>query len=393
MIDELTIQKIKDATSIVEVIEDFYTLRKKGVNLECLCPFHADRHMGSFVVSPRKNTFTCYSCGEHGDAIAFLMKHEGLKYIEAVRWLGRKYGMMIEDPADARWKKLKPAKPHKPLPKLPTLELPSSYVEAKSDTSNNVLANWLRQLPWSPSQRARVEAMLKNYCVGTSKQGHTIWWQIDEKGKVRTGKLMLYKPDGHRDKETQNNFGWIHSRLIRAGKVDEEKVEMRQCLFGLHLLDFAKPTSVNICESEKTALICAIAYGGMKERLWMASGGKTQITAEKLQPLIQRGVRIFLYPDHDGFDEWSELAKAVNYPKLSVATKVIETYWTPEDGDKADIADIIIRLLGEGKLQQKEQPPPEVSRMSDAERLEDIMKRHPIIKELIDTFDLELITR
>ena len=70
-IDKLTIEKIKDAASIVDVIGDFYDLKKKGVNYECLCPFHDDRHLGSFKISPKKNTYSCYSCGAHGNSVDF----------------------------------------------------------------------------------------------------------------------------------------------------------------------------------------------------------------------------------------------------------------------------------------------------------------------------------
>ena len=61
MIDELTIQRIIDAANVVDVLSDFYTLKKTGSEFECLCPFHADKHLGSFKVSPRKNIYMCFS--------------------------------------------------------------------------------------------------------------------------------------------------------------------------------------------------------------------------------------------------------------------------------------------------------------------------------------------
>ena len=96
MIDNLTIEKIKSAASIVDVIGDFYELRKNGKDYTCLCPFHEDRHLGSFKVSPTKNCYTCFSCGEHGKPLDFLMKHEHLSFIDAIRWLGKKYGIEVE---------------------------------------------------------------------------------------------------------------------------------------------------------------------------------------------------------------------------------------------------------------------------------------------------------
>ena len=74
MIDDATIKKIKDAASIVDVIGDFYTLRKRGVEYECKCPFHQDKHYGSFKISPKKNYAKCFSCGWQGGPVDFLMK-------------------------------------------------------------------------------------------------------------------------------------------------------------------------------------------------------------------------------------------------------------------------------------------------------------------------------
>ena len=96
-IDKLTVEKIKDAANIVDVIGDFYDLKKKGVNYECLCPFHDDRHLGSFKISPKKNTYSCYSCGAHGNSVDFLMAKQGLSYPDALRWLAKKYSIVIPE--------------------------------------------------------------------------------------------------------------------------------------------------------------------------------------------------------------------------------------------------------------------------------------------------------
>ena len=88
---------------MVDVIGDFYDLTKKGTKYMCLCPFHNDRHIGSFVISPKKNTYSCYSCGAHGDAIEFLMKKEGLTYPDALRWLAKKYSIVIPEDEKEDW--------------------------------------------------------------------------------------------------------------------------------------------------------------------------------------------------------------------------------------------------------------------------------------------------
>ena len=96
MIDRATIDKIMDATNIVDVVGEFVTLRKAGVNYKGLCPFHDDT-TPSFMVSPSKQICKCFACGEGGTAINFLMKHEQITYPEALRWLAKKYNIEIQE--------------------------------------------------------------------------------------------------------------------------------------------------------------------------------------------------------------------------------------------------------------------------------------------------------
>ena len=96
MIDRATVDKIMDATNIVDVVSDFVTLRKAGVNYKGLCPFHDDT-TPSFMVSPSKQICKCFACGKGGNAINFLMEHEQITYVEALRWLARKYNIEIEE--------------------------------------------------------------------------------------------------------------------------------------------------------------------------------------------------------------------------------------------------------------------------------------------------------
>ncbi len=95
MIDQLTIQRILDATNIVDVVSEFVTLRRRGVNYVGLCPFHNER-TPSFSVSPARGICKCFSCGEGGNAIHFIMKHEQMSFSEAAVWLARKYGIPVE---------------------------------------------------------------------------------------------------------------------------------------------------------------------------------------------------------------------------------------------------------------------------------------------------------
>lgn len=95
MIDQLTIQRILDAANIVDVVSEFVTLKRRGTNYVGLCPFHNER-TPSFSVSPARGICKCFSCGEGGNAIHFIMKHEQMSFSEAALWLARKYGIPVE---------------------------------------------------------------------------------------------------------------------------------------------------------------------------------------------------------------------------------------------------------------------------------------------------------
>ncbi len=94
MIPKETIDKIFDAVRIDEVVSDFLPLKKRGVNLLGLCPFHNEK-TPSFTVSPAKGIFKCFGCGESGNSVHFVMKHENMTYPEALRYLAAKYGIEV----------------------------------------------------------------------------------------------------------------------------------------------------------------------------------------------------------------------------------------------------------------------------------------------------------
>ena len=96
MIDRATVDRILEATNIVDVVGEFVNLRKAGVNYKGLCPFHDDK-TPSFMVSPARQICKCFACGEGGNAVNFLMKHEQITYPEALRWLAKKYNIEIKE--------------------------------------------------------------------------------------------------------------------------------------------------------------------------------------------------------------------------------------------------------------------------------------------------------
>ena len=104
MIDHATIERILDSAEITDVVSDFVTLRKRGVNLLGLCPFHNEK-TPSFTVSPAKGIFKCFGCGKGGNSVNFIMEHENLTYPEALKWLVKKYKIEVIEQEDTEEEK------------------------------------------------------------------------------------------------------------------------------------------------------------------------------------------------------------------------------------------------------------------------------------------------
>ena len=199
-IERNKIDKVLESAKIEEVIKDCLGsygpdnkagLKKVGVRYEALCPFHDDKSLGSFVVYPKGNCYKCFACGAKGGVVDFLMKHEGLSYPDAIRWLGKKYNIDV-DSVDVNWTYTpRPAPP--PLDLL-TLPMPMVKKTMKAIAQDNLVKWILNDIRWDYVQSLRVMPVLAEYCVGHGKNGHTIFWQIDEQKRVRTGKMMKYYP-------------------------------------------------------------------------------------------------------------------------------------------------------------------------------------------------------
>ena len=96
MIDPETVDRIYAAANIVDIVSDYVTLRRKGVNYVACCPFHNEK-TPSFVVSPAKGLFKCFGCGKGGNAVTFLMEHESLTYPEALKMVAKRYGIEVHE--------------------------------------------------------------------------------------------------------------------------------------------------------------------------------------------------------------------------------------------------------------------------------------------------------
>ena len=402
-IDEATERRIKEAANIVDVVGDFVTLKKSGNEYTGLCPFHDDRHVGSFMVSPKKNIAHCFPCAKTWTPVDFVMEAEGLDYPDALRWIANKYGIFVEEEQGQKFKgsKVQEFKGSKVQerkeeePKEPRY-WPESWLKRYLADDSDDFVKYIRSIPWGNEQRARIDQALRNYMIGHSHfrddygQPHdfTIFWQVDSMARVCNGHLLKFYPEGHprfghriKDKE-QYPTTWIHARMRKAkhDPFDDDKQEAQYCLFGEHLTPLAPDAIINIVESEKTAVIMAIAYGCMRQNLWLACAGLGNLTNSHnlLQPLIEEGRRIVLYPDHDGVDKWQDAAKQINYKRMTVNTDPVLRWWTHEDGPTADIADVVLRMICRNSTNTLD------------DRLRQMRQRNPALDRLVNVFNLQV---
>lgn len=173
-----------------------------------------------------------------------------------------------------------------------------------------------------------------DYMIGSTREGDVIFWQIDEDGRVHTGHIMQYGPNGHRLRY-QN---WQHSILAKCGLLPKGWI-LHQCFFGQHLLKKYAEKQVCVVESEKTAVILAALQ---PEFVWLATGGSSGLSEGKLSCLKGRQVKVI--PDSGCYEKWSKIlfeTDGIDY----VITNQMEAY-----EPNTDLADI---FLGEATIRNK----------------------------------------
>ena len=226
----------------------------------------------------------------------------------------------------------------------------------KSRSDRNNLARWLcTQFP-----EEQVAEVLARYRTGSTRDGRIIYWQIDEYGQVRAGKVMAYDLDGHRMKDGKGNVCWVHSMKIDGIRFDEMLAP--QCLFGLHL---ASPPALSqgegagsamqdsppweglgeaplcLVESEKTALIMSLIK---PDTVWLATGGKANFKEQMLWPLL--GHEVPVYPDADALHDWAVRIAQLNRElghRLYIPTGYYNLIDHPEAiAQGLDLADVVM---------------------------------------------------
>ena len=267
-------------------------------------------------------------------------------------------------------------------PKREIGHIPFSYVE-KSLSYNSSFVHFLCGLFDRYSlESPTIERLMQDYALGATKDGSVIYWQIDTNGRVRTGKVMKYDPQtGHRIKET-GGINWIHS-IMKKQKLLPEDYNLTQCFFGEHLLEMYPNKAVALVESEKSALIGA---GVFPDYIWLATGGKSQLSIDKMRVLTGRTV--IMFPDVDGFEYWTSKAKEVEAIGCKViVSDLLEKNATEEDRvNKIDLADWLIRYLSDGTVTNAGYEVSEAGRTLQA-----MKEANPALQLLIDTFNSTLI--
>ena len=188
-----------------------------------------------------------------------------------------------------------------------------------------------------PNSFDEVEKVVKNYKIGTTKDGKTIFWQIDKKHRIRTGKIIAYDClIGERRKDIFPN--WIHAELKKKNLLKQD-FNLKQCFFGEHLLQKYPGKTVAIVEAEKTAVICSIIF---PEILWLAVGAKGYLNAQRIQIFADR--KILLFPDADAFSDWKEKAILAQRNGFNVrVSNLIEINGTASEKENGfDLADYLI---------------------------------------------------
>lgn len=360
-IDEHIAQRIKDSASILDVMSDLgVELHKAGVEYTGHCPFHNGRTIGNFKVNPRKNIATCFGdCCKTWNPIEAVMEGLNMTYPEALRHLAAMYNIYIDDEPKPQVRRV--CKPRPPMPPEPPkrwtvwpIDILDAYLHKP-----NVLTTWMLNLPMSDEHRNNLREMLDRYYVGTSAQGYTAGWimwpYVDMELRVRDIKFMRYLDNGHRDKERHPT--WMNYLLSTIGQFDRETCKPILCLFGLHLAKIYPDAEVCLVESEKTAVICS-AFSDPHKKIWMACGGLQFFKPEMVSDLVAANRYIVVYPDIDGKDKWQKVIEDINYPRMSMTDRMQPIgqgkgiYNPVLDGPKADIADIMIRIISNPETQQ-----------------------------------------
>jgi Domain of unknown function (DUF6371)/CHC2 zinc finger len=331
MIEKEKIELIKNTANdnILEVIGDFVSLKKRGSSYFGLSPFNNERSP-SFTVHPAKGIFKCFSSGHGGDVIKFLMVSQNWKYIDAIKYLAKKFAIDVDDNNFIYEPKIR--EPVKILP--PSFIYPDDMLPTLNNYQNDSLFKFLVDR----FSFEEINGVFKKYMIGVGNL-HPVWtnfliyWQIDIETYIRSGKYMRYKRDGHRDKSAVTTW---HHVMKKDNELIYKDFNLVQCFFGEHLITENIRKPIAIVESEKTAMIASIF---MDKYYWLACGSKNGLSDIKCKAINNRSVTLF--PDLGAFKEWEVIAKKNNY---NISEKLEEKATDYDRNCGLDLADYLLRI-------------------------------------------------
>lgn len=369
--DDLTIQRLRE-------LPIFEVCSRLGISLygigaysrRALCWYHDDKHP-SMHINKKKNIFKCFVCGKGGDTIRLVQDYSNLTFVEACDWLVREFSVtvtstespipthhscnskdscsknnsVVSDISVCQRKSVPSVKSVTPL----DASLVSRSISLTSEFCQAVVSSgYLTEL--------QMRHAAKRYCLGASRNGSVIFWEIDEQLRVHNGKFMHYQSDCHRDKLRTPT--WVVAEMKKTGTLPSD-FENPHCLFGLHLLTSTNismcqdksvssvtsqrhtllvresvcpkklsdisgisvcqdksvssvksvcPKNVCVVESEKSAVILSELF---PDYVWLSCGGLQMFKPELLAPLVNHKVMVFPDTDETGatYKAWQDIVQ------------------------------------------------------------------------------------
>ena len=292
----------------------------------------------------RKQKATCPQCGRRRCLVRYVDTHNDCRYLDdscgrcdheqSCGYHYRPAEFFRDHPWRAEackplasWKPLAPTCPQPQPQPRPLTPLAISLVD-KFHSPQSIFWQWMSTDCASRIglQAADIQRVYEAYHIGATSKAEVIFWQIDEQQRVRTGHLMRYAPDGHR----QGRQNWMHNCLPQADV--PSGFNLRQCFFGQHLLTERPEAHVCIVESEKTALIMAACH---EDEIWLATCGSSGLNAEKLECLRNR--RLTIFPDSGCYKKWLAIMQQTSGFQYNI-TDALEAY-----PPNTDIADLLLK--------------------------------------------------
>ncbi|WP_255473257.1 DUF6371 domain-containing protein [Formosa sp. L2A11] len=319
---------------------------------------YIDQETGDYLSNEVGRCDREINCGYHYPPKQYFRDHTNEKPTSL------QYGKIFQNSKQLKQTKIKPSY-HDPM--------------AVKESQSNFKQNNFIQFLYSKFDGKGVNQLIQDYKIGTALHNYygTIFWQIDEQQKVRSGKIINYTKAGRRTKY----INWVHAKKLKQKQLN--KFHLKQCLFGLHLLN-TNQKPIAIVESEKTACIMSLLFA---KYLWMATGSLNGLNEEKLKPLKNRP--IILYPDlgREGVNgspymQWKLKKEHLNKVGFNIQiSDLLEKKANHNQRLKGlDIADYFLKTL-------KEKPNIMIPKQEGI--IQTFIQKNSAVLTLIKTFDLD----